>query len=114
MNNIVIKFKGLGYGDIFQAIVVIYDSNNCIIYRGCTHNAQISLKLGFDCVYKIYAISGFEVIKETFYVDKFHSKYIFSFPRVTIQDVLITFLLTDAHYDGLPIERGDIIYGKDS
>ena len=107
--NITIYFRGLGYYDVFQAKVLLYDSNGSLLYQGYTYNGEISLCLERDQVYQIKAFSCQEMIQSAFYVDSSCQSYRFYFPRSICKSRLITFLLTDSYYENLPIEKG-VIY----
>lgn len=106
MNEIILKFNGLGYGDKCQAGILIYDSNGNLIIKKDTYNGIVKVCLDKNEVYYLYARSLNEVIKTCFYVDK--NCYIFHFPRSIYSDIF-TFLLYDSSYEGLKIEKGELL-----
>ena len=110
MNQIKIKFLGLGYNEFYQANVEIYDDNACLVYEGLTYNSIIEICLKKNKIYRLKAISSNEKINVYFYVSSVDT-YIFAFNRSKlnmIKDRIITFLLTDYHYDNLPIGKGEL------
>ena len=107
MKNIKIKFYGLGFNDINQAKVFIYDLFGNIIYEGITYNNEINICIKEKDIYRIIAISSCSKIINNFYVGN-NDYYCFSFYRI-IKNTPITFLLTDYYYNNLPIEKGELI-----
>ena len=106
--EIKIKFYGLGYDDICQANVSIYDGYN-LVYNGTTYNNELEICLKECKKYKLVATSCGETIIRYFYVSEMY-EYIFFFSRSILKtNGPITFILTDYYYDNLPIERGNII-----
>lgn len=109
MNIIKIKFRGLGYGDIFQAQVFLYDKKNLIAVEQ-TKNGFFQISLEPEKVYHMIAISPNEILKRVFYVDKKRKIYCFSFRRALFYSKsIVTFHLTDFYYRNLPIKKGEII-----
>ena len=109
MKNIKIKFYGLGYNDVNQACITIYDECNNKVFEGKTFNNIIKLCLNKNKLYKIIAVSKYEKIVNYFYVGC-SNNYHFLFSNIIYEKTnSITFLLTDYYYDNLPIERGEII-----
>ena len=107
MENIHLKFYGLGYNSSFQAFVRVYDDMNNLVYEGMTYNGKLNLDLYKGRYYKIVA----EFLKETlirFIYIGFLKTYIFIFDHAMVNNGSITFLLTDYYYN-LPIERGELI-----
>lgn len=101
-------FIGTGINNKYQACVYIYDSCNRLVYKGKTKNGKLVLYLKKHEVYKLKAISLGEMIYTNFITTR--SKYVFVFNRsIYIPSRTITFLLTDANYNNLPIEKGEII-----
>ena len=112
--NITLNFLGLGYNNINQADVLIYDICDNQVFEGITYNNLLTIKLCKNDFYRLIAKSLDEEINIVFYVG-INNDYCFRFPRSIFEndiDKSITFLLTDYYYDNLPIERGEIIlYG---
>lgn len=109
MKKVKIKFNGLGYGYQYQADVFIYDNDN-LIYDDKTYNGEINICLKQNKLYKIETYFLNEKLIKYIYI-KDCDCYILNFNHsiLNISSNLITFLLTDYHYDNLPIERGEII-----
>jgi len=106
--KIKIKFIGVGYNDLYQANVKIYDSSNNIVYDGKTYNGILTLYLKKSKVYIVKATFKSQVICSPIYVLD-DTTYIFSFIKNTIPtNRTVTFLLTDYYYN-LPIEKGEIL-----
>lgn len=115
MKKIILKFLGLGYNDVFQAKVKIYNDKKQCIKSGKTYNGKISVFLEENQVYTLVAISKNEVINKRFYIDKNQYTYCFYFPRSIVNNNnIITFRLTDFYYKDLPIEKGEMIFGKNN
>lgn len=114
MKDVTLKFYGLGYNNINQADVLIYDNCGNLVFEGTTYNNLLTIKLCKNNVYRLIAKSLDEEINTVFYVGR-NNNYCFRFPRGIFRndiDKSITFLLTDYYYNNLPIERGEIIlYG---
>lgn len=106
MRNILIHINGLGICDSFQANISIFNSSFDEIYEGRTVDGNVFVSIEAKNAYLLSVCSlrgNFHVI---FYVDCKRECYCFSYPSTRI----ITFQLTDANYDNLPIERGEIIF----
>ena len=103
-----LKFYGLGYNDINQANIKIYNKNS-LIYCGKTYNNELIINLKECNIYKLIATSENEIITAYFYVSNRY-EYYFVFNSIIYNP--ITFLLTDYYYDNLPIERGELILWK--
>ena len=111
INNIILKFIGTGINNNYQAIVRIYDKYNNLLYNKKTYNGKLNLSLKKNTVYKLVATSCDDIIKTSFYVTKYNNDYIFIFNRSIFNNSnlrTITFLLRDANYDNLPIEKGEM------
>ena len=108
MKRVILKFYGLGYNDIFQANVKIYNNKNQCILNTKTYDNIVVCSLEEKQVYLIEAISQSEIIRQKIYVD--NNKYCFFFPRSIVRNIF-TFQLTDFYYENLPIEKGEIILG---
>lgn len=108
MKKIILKVNGLGIKNVFQAYVMIYDTNNCLIFKGLTYDGCLSLYLKTDAIYKIYLKSGNDFMRKVIYIDNIHKDYVLSFQR-SIFNKMFTFHLTDSFYKGLNIEKGEII-----
>ncbi len=106
MKRIKLIFNNLGYNCYNQANVFIYDCNNNLILEGVTFNNEIELCLEENNVYKLIAISNYQKLITSFFVNK-NNSYRFSF-NVINENNTITFLLTDYYYN-LPIERGELL-----
>lgn len=105
--KIKIKFNGLGYGNYFQANILIYDNHN-LVYKGKTYNGEVKLSLKKNKVYKVIAQFKEERTMNYIYI-KDCSNYLFNFNHTLIKlNNPITFFLTDYYYN-LPIERGELI-----
>ena len=107
IKKIKLKFYGLGYYNVNQALVSIYDINNNLIYEDTTYNNELYFCINEYMLYKIVAKSNYETLNTYFYVNDM-DEYIFNFNN-SIYRRPITFLLTDYYYSNLKIERGEII-----
>lgn len=105
MKKIIIKFYGLGYNDINQAEVLIYDKNNNLVFKGFTYNNEIELCLKENEIYSLVSNSNIGNIRRVFYVND----NLFLYYSFVVLNLPITFLLTDYYYDNLPIERGELL-----
>lgn len=109
----ILKFIGTGIEDNYQACVNIYDNNN-LLYERRTYNGKVIIDLRENKLYKMVATSINEIINTSIYVTKNNCKYIFKYNRSILQNYYssdlrtITFLLTDANYNNLPIEKGEL------
>ena len=109
MRKVKIKFNGLGYNKHYQADVFIYENGN-LIFDGKTFNGKINICLKNKKCYKIEASFFNEKIVKYIYIKDCDCYFLnFHHSILYINSNLITFLLTDYHYDNLPIERGEII-----
>ena len=113
MKEIIIKFNGLGYDNINQAQVFIYDLYNNHILEKTTFNSFLKVNLKEKCFYKIIAKSSYEIIKKTIYISQNIILLTFSNSLINNNSRLnfITFSLTDSNYPNLPIKKGTMIFG---
>ncbi|MBR1413712.1 MAG: hypothetical protein IJ574_03485 [Bacilli bacterium] len=112
MKEIKLKFSGLGYCNINQACVDIYDECNKKICSGKTYNSVLKVKLKCNKLYKLVATSKYERINRNFYVNQYNNCYCFAFPNSLVrnnQSRIVTLLLSDYYYDNMPIAKGEII-----
>ncbi len=112
MVNITLRFLGVGYNNINQAYVFIYDEFGNIIYSGQTYNGEVNVFLACNKLYKIEASFLNYYIKTSFFVrDNF--VYTFMFNNTLLDSYNnTTLLLTDYYYDNLSIEKGELILWK--
>ena len=108
MKKINLIFPGLGYRNINQALVYIYDKNNNLILKDKTYNGRLEICLIKNNIYRIKVVSKCEKINKIIYINDndtylipFSSSYIFNRKENTI-----TLILTDYNYNNLPIEKG--------
>lgn len=111
MNNIVLKFTGLGIKDVNQADVLVYDLNNKLLFKKKTYNGILNVCLKEKCFYKIKAISCYETINKTIYINDCWITLNFSNSLVNNNSNSRIFYLTDYNYPKLPIMKGTIILG---
>jgi len=107
--EVILKFIGVGYNNLYQAFVKIYDEDNNLIYKGYSYNGEIKIILDMNKAYRIEAFFYGEIIKTSFYVD---NTKIFNFifnHMIYKPNRTITFLLTDFYYENLKIEKGEMI-----
>ena len=111
MKKILIKFLGLGIDDKYQACVRIYDICNNLICENKTYNGKLELCLEENKLYKLQAIFMGMEINKSFYVTNSNNVFSFTFNKliITCLSRTVTFLLTDANYTNLPIEKGKMI-----
>lgn len=112
MKKVILKFVGTGFKNNLQAKVFIYDKNKNIVFEGKTYNGYLILCLNNNSVYKLVALSYGQIIRNVFYVNNNYEKYVFYFKRSLRSEAstrTITFLLKDANYNNLPVEKGEII-----
>ena len=113
MKKINLIFPGLGYRDINQASIYVYDKNGNLLLNKKSYNGRIEICLDTKQIYIVKAISNYETVNASIYVNSFDN-YNIAFPSSYVcnnsnDDNTITFLLTDFNYDNLPIEKG-LIY----
>ena len=112
MKQVTIRFLGVGYNDLCQALVTIYDINDNVIWKGFTYNSKLKICLKINCYYRVCAILNNNVINQVFRVDR-RNVYVFIFNSIVVNENVIqnpiTFLLTDANYLDLPIQKGRVI-----
>ena len=107
MREIKIKFYGLGYDNVYQAYIKIYNSKKILIYEGTTYNNEVEVLLNMCELYKISIKTCNEELNINVYINQikiniYLNKYIIKINHI------VTFLLTDYYYDNLKIERGDL------
>ena len=103
-----LRFLGTGYNNYYQAKVIIYDHNKCLIYDGYTYNGIININIKSGCYY-LEAKTNFGLIYKKIYIIDYISEYTFIFNNILINNnSIINFLLTDQYYANLPIMKGDI------
>ena len=107
MMEVYLRFVGLGYKNINQACVYVYDLNNNLVIKKNSYNGYIKVCLKTNNIYRVYVCSQNEVINKCFYVNNYNNNYVFAFNRSIINNnnKVYTFLLKDYYYN-LPIERG--------
>ena len=113
--KITLNFIGTGINNEYQACIHIYDKKEKLIYYKKTYNGTIAICLKENETYRLIATSYGEIIDKIFYIDKDTKKITFIFNRsIYIPSKLktIIFLLTDANYNNLPIEKGEMILWK--
>lgn len=111
MKNVCLKFIGTGYYNICQALICVYDECNNLVYEGVTCNGCVCTSLCVNKLYKVRARSFGDNLFGVFYVRADRDVYSFTFPGAfnNIQNNDdVTFQLTDAVYDNLPIVRGEM------
>ena len=111
MKKVELIFNGLGYNDILQADIIIYNISNEILYQCKTYNGRAIVYLESDSNYIVIAKSNVGIIKKYFYLTNNCNKYIFSFDRCILHrniSRVIAFHLTDKNYKNLPIMKGMI------
>ena len=109
IKKICLKFRGLGYGNNYQAMVKVYDVDGNLLCSCLTYDGMLSLMVCENREYHVVASFLGEVINRPFYVSNNQNCYVFAFPHVILKNLrTVNFLLTDYHYDNLPIERGNI------
>ena len=55
MKDVTLKFCGLGYNNINQADVLIYDNCGNLVFEGITYNNLLTIKLCKNNVYRLIA-----------------------------------------------------------
>ena len=114
MKKITLRFIGVGYDNLYQAIVEIYNSKQKLIYKGKTYNGSIKICLKTNDYYCIKAYFLNEYIDTIIYVNNYKNDYILIFDHSIIninnrETNTVTFLLTDSYYKNLKIEKGELI-----
>ena len=109
--NVILKFIGLGMFDNYQANINIYDDSNNLIYQGRTYNGELHINLECNQAYRLIVYNYSIGIVTSFYVLRGKNKYTFLFNEKINKTETITFLLRDANYDNLPIEKGKMLFG---
>lgn len=112
MKEVILKFVGVGYYNYNQANILIYDSYNNLICEKNTYNGRLKVCLKANAIYKIKAKTIYGEVNTSFYVNNNLNTYVFAFnyshTRTCKKLISITFTLTDAYYDNLPIKKGEI------
>lgn len=109
MQKQILIFPGLGYKNINQANILIYNKNN-LVCSDRTYNGRLKVCLKTNNIYKIYVESKYENKSYSVYISTYYSKYTLPLNSSYIcNNKSVTFLLTDLNYDNLPIEKGMII-----
>lgn len=103
--KVTFNFLGLGFLNNFQAHIKIYDKCK-LIYEEETYNGSISLRLKENKVYKVVVSTLYNEQSINILIDR--NIYNLYFPYYNTSNIK-TFLLTDATYSGLKIERGNIV-----
>ena len=106
MQDIILRFNSTGYKNCHQVSIRIFDNHKTLVFQGKTYNGKIKINLEKEKVYTLEAILDSKRLVIPFYVTNY--SYCFSFSN----DDIITFLLTDYHYDNLPIMKGVLLFGK--
>ena len=112
IKKVILKFIGTGINVFYQADVCIYDKCGNLVYEGKTYNRKLIICLKKNEVYRLVAKSYGEAIINAFYVNEKDEEYVFFFKRGIFKSNnlrTITFLLTDANYGNLQIEKGEMI-----
>ena len=110
MKEVELCFIGLGYSDINQAEVYIYNCSNELIINKKTYNSKLKVSLSNNCVYKIILKSLYVKESFTIYINCNTNKYYLPLKcsLLSSKSRIITFILTDYNYN-LPIEKGEIL-----
>ena len=110
INSVELIFFGLGVNDLYQANVKIYDGD-CLIVNKCTYNGRLCVSLNSNKRYLLVASSKYSTINRNIMILPGLSKYYFAFSNAyyNLNINIITLLLTDANYIGLPITKGEMI-----
>ena len=113
MKYVTLRFIGVGYNNLYQAKVIVYDNKGCLVASGTTYNGTITFCLREKYFYNVVATFCNEKINKYFYINN-NNNYIFVFNHAYMKQNMpsqriITFLLNDANYANLPIEKGEII-----
>ena len=110
MQEVILSFFPTGYKDYYQVKLRIFDNNRELIFEGKTFNGKIKLCLLKKKTYLLEATLGSNQLIVPFYVTNYH--YVILFNNDNIDT--ITFLLTDYHYDNLPIMKGVLSFDKNN
>ena len=104
-------FNGLGYNNVNQANIYVYDLNNKLLCKTKTFNNSLNLSIGSNCFYKVVACKNNETIKKVIYVNNLKDTYCFAFNNSLIDNNLniVAFNLTDNNYKDLVIEKGKLM-----
>lgn len=108
MKNIKFKFIDAGINNSFQYDVKLFDINDNLLYENATYNGEICFNLNEYCCYKIYAKSIKGTICKSIYISPYRSTIFLWNEILKNNPKLITFILTDANYNNLPIMKGEI------
>lgn len=120
MKKIILKFIGVGINDQNQALIYVYDKYGKIICKKRSYNGYLIICLEKNDIYRLVATICNDVIRTNFYVSSYSDKYTFVFGHSILKNNpisarTITFLLTDANYSNLPVEKGEMmIYGQNN
>ena len=106
IKNIILNFNGLGYNNVNQAKLLIYDKNNNLICKTNTYNSRVFARLKCNNIYKVVACTNNERISKNIYVSDLNSDYYFNFNNSLLN--IVTFKLTDRNYSNLLIEKGTL------
>lgn len=108
MKNVKIIINGLGYKNINQSYILVYDYNDKLIYKCKSYNGIINVCLKEKCIYKLIICSlG---ITKYFYLSSNQSNIVIYTNYIVnnINNNIRFFTLTDKNYENLKIERGEI------
>lgn len=114
MRKIRLKFLGLGYGRVNQALVKIYDHRGRLVCCKKTCNNEIYVCLKNGCYFvKAYSCTG--KLARRLIVSPRINTYYFVFKNIMYNPISNTFnrtfLLTDYNYTNLPIGKGILNFG---
>ena len=106
-------FLGLGCNNYYQANIEIYDGN-CLVLNKKTYNGRLKVYLKCNKKYRIITSNGLNTINNNLYIIPNIRKYYYVFSNMyyinsSQSSNKITFLLSDANYINLPIEKGEMI-----
>lgn len=109
IKKVSLKFIGTGINNIMQASVDIYHNNN-LVYSKKTYNGNLEVFLEEGNPYKIIAKTSKDTLSGAFYVSANNLNFVFIFSSSIYRTDIktITFLLTDANYNNLPIQEGEM------
>lgn len=116
MKKIKIKCRVNNEINVYKFHVMIYSKNNKLILNQFTNKVgEIEFKAPYSGIYKIIIIPEKNFIPNkictTFFVNKkCCSTLLVTFQKLSINNYhLVTFKITDKHYKGLKVEKGDLI-----